>query len=365
MHTSLATPGTAPAPVKLKFNVGIQLLRGLAALLVVSHHSLEEARAISPNLAPEWLIRAGAGGVDIFFIISGFIIYSVTYGRSATDPERPGVFLLKRFLRIFPIYWICLAATLALWASHLFFRGLHLNAGIVLSCVFLLPTKTQIIGVAWTLVFEMYFYYLFAVSLLLRNARLSVALTAGFILAAIGLSHFLPAGSWQDVLSNPIALEFCFGLVLSHFIHEPFLRGAWLRYLWLPGLVLMGVAAAYAENDGFTSGIAPAVRWFAWGIPALLVAVSFITIPFQKTLFTRLLLPVGNGSYSIYLTHPLMMIGFAFLIKTRLAGFPHPLLLVAVMVATCLAFGLAVHYLVEQPVLARLRARFELSPPMP
>jgi len=365
MHSPHPMPGLSHPPLKLKFNVGIQLLRGLAALLVVCHHSLEEARAISPALAPAWLIRAGAGGVDIFFIISGFIIYSVTYGRSATNPESPGVFLLKRFLRIFPIYWICLAATLALWGSGLFFRSLHLNPALFLASLFLLPARTQIIGVAWTLVFEMYFYYLFALTLTLRNARLSVLVTAGFIVAAIGLSRFLPAGSVRDMLSNPIALEFCYGLVLAHLIHEPFLRGAWLRHLWIPGLLLLGVSAAVAENDGFTSGIAPAVRFFAWGLPALLIAVSFITTPFRSTLFTRLFLPVGNGSYSIYLTHPLMMIGFAFLMKSRLAGFPYPLLLVAIMVATCVAFGLAVHYLVEQPVLAKLRARFELSPPMP
>jgi exopolysaccharide production protein ExoZ len=352
---------------KIKFNIGIQLLRGLAATLVVFHHSLEETHALSSTIAPAWLIRFGACGVDIFFVISGFIIYSVTYGRSAKNPEGAPIFLLKRFLRIFPIYWICLAATMALWASGLFYRSLHIDLRIFLSCLLLLPTKTEIIGVAWTLVYEMYFYYLFAITLVLRNAPLSVFLTTGFIGAAILASRFLPEGSFKELLSNPIALEFCYGLVLSHFIHHPLLRSAWLRHAWLPGILLMGVGAAFAANvAGSTAGLAPEIRYLAWGLPALLVTVSFISVPFDKSILTKLLLPVGNASYSIYLTHPMVMIAFAFLIKAHISRFvPFPLVLTFIFVGICIAVGMAVHYGVERPILAKLRSWFELPPPMP
>ncbi len=266
-------------PKTTSWNIGIQLLRGIAATLVVFHHSFEESLSISAKIAPEWLIALGAGGVDIFFVISGFIIYSVTYGRDPQNPEPAPSFLLKRFIRIFPLYWICLLATLALWSSGYFYQSLHIDAHVLGSSFLLLPSSKLIIGVAWTLIYEMYFYYLFSITLYLRNARISVLTTTGFIGAGLLLSNLLPAGELKHFLSNPIALEFCFGLILSN------------------------MAAPQALAPTFVTSFG--------GLPALLVTVSSIKMRFDKSLLTRILLPIGDGSYSIYLTHPMMMILFA------------------------------------------------------
>jgi peptidoglycan/LPS O-acetylase OafA/YrhL len=349
---------------KTNYNLGIQLLRGLAALLVVCHHSLEESRALAPQIAPKWLILSGACGVDLFFVISGFIIYNVTYGRSLQRPEAPAVFLLKRFLRIFPLYWICLAATLALWASGHFYKSVPVDFSRFLSALFLLPFSPQIVNVAWTLVFEMYFYYVFALTLVWRRAALSVFGTTGFIAAVVVASRFLPEGNVKTVFSDPIALEFALGLMLSYFMGHSFLKTEWLRQAWIPGVVLFGIAAAVTPSDG-TAGLLPPYRFFAWGVPALLVTASFTAIPFEKTFLTRLFLPLGNASYSVYLTHPFFMISFAYLLKGSLVKPALALPLVLVVVAACLAFGLLAHYAIERPVLARLRHRFELPPPMP
>src|ERR1700730_4931456 len=124
-------------PKTSTWNIGIQILRGLAATLVVFHHSLEESLAISANIAPEWIIRLGACGVDIFFVISGFIIYSVTYGRDPRNPEKASRFLLKRIIRIYPLYCICLLVTIALWSSGYFYRSLHIDGSTLVSSIFL------------------------------------------------------------------------------------------------------------------------------------------------------------------------------------------------------------------------------------
>jgi exopolysaccharide production protein ExoZ len=350
-------------PKATSWNIGIQILRGIAATLVVCHHSLEESLAISTKVAPEWLIALGASGVDIFFVISGFIIYSVTYGREPRNPEPAPSFLLKRCIRIFPLYWICLFATLALWSSGYFYRSLHLDAGILGSSFFLLPSNKLIIGVAWTLVYEMYFYYLFSITLYIRNARISVITTTGLICAGLLLSNLLPPGDLKHFLSNPIALEFCFGLILSHFIHSRPLEGIWLRYMWVPGLILMAGAAAFVENKfGSTAGPGSNIRYLAWGLPALLVTVSFIKMQFGKSLLNRILLPIGDASYSIYLTHPTMMILFAFLIKYHvLKPIAYPIILPLLFVVISLGFGLLIHYSIERPILAWLRGRL----PMP
>jgi exopolysaccharide production protein ExoZ len=341
-------------PKTTSWNIGIQILRGIAATLVVFHHSLEESLSISAKVAPEWVIAIGACGVDIFFVISGFIIFSVTYGREPRNPEPAPSFLLKRFIRIFPFYWICLLATLALWSSGYFYRSLHLDASILGSSVFLLPGSKLIIGVAWTLVYEMYFYYLFSITLYIRNARISVLTTTALIGVGLLLSNLLPTGELKHFLSNPIALEFCFGLILSYFIHSQALGGAWLRYLWLPGLILMAGAAAFAENKyGSTAGPAETVRYLAWGLPAVLVTVSFVKMRFDKSLLTRILLPIGDGSYSIYLTHPTMMILFAFLIKFHvLKPIAYPIILPLLFVVISVVFGLLIHYSIERPILA-------------
>jgi len=344
-------------PKTTSWNIGIQILRGIAATLVVFHHSFEESLSISTKIAPEWLIAVGASGVDIFFVISGFIIYSVTYGRDPRNPESAPSFLLKRIIRIFPLYWICLLATLGLWSSGYFYRSLHIDAHILGTSFFLLPSSKLIIGVAWTLVYEMYFYYLFSITLYLRNARIAVIATTAFIGAGILLGNFLPPGDLRHFLSNPIALEFCFGLILSYFIHQQALNGNWLRYLWLPGLIVMAAAAAFAENKySSTAGPAATVRYLAWGLPALLVTVSFIKMRFDKSILTRILVPIGDGSYSIYLTHPMMMILFAFLIKYHfLKPIAFPFVLPLLFVVISIGFGLVIHYLIERPILAWLR----------
>ncbi len=326
-------------------------------MLVVSHHSLEESLAISTKIAPEWLIRIGASGVDIFFVISGFIIYSVTYGREPRNPEQAPRFLLKRFIRIFPLYWIWLLATLVLWLSGYFYRSLHLDAQILGCSFLLLPSSKLIIGVAWTLVYEMYFYYLFSLTLWLRNARIAILTTTCLIGTGLVLSNLLPEGDIKHFLSNPIALEFCFGLVLSYFIHNQVLSGVWLRYMWVPGLILMAAAAVFAENTySNTAGPAQDVRYLEWGLPALLVAVSFIKMRFDKSLLTRILVPIGDASYSIYLTHPTMMILFATLVKYHvLKPIPYPIILPLLLVVISVVFGLLIHYSIERPVLAWFR----------
>jgi exopolysaccharide production protein ExoZ len=341
---------------KTSWNVGIQILRGLAAALVVFHHSLEESLAISSKIAPDWIIRLGACGVDIFFVISGFIIYSVTYGRDPRNPEKAPWFLLKRVIRIYPLYWICLLATIALWSSGYFYRGLHIDGSTLASSVFLLPNNKMIVGVAWTLVYEMYFYCLFSIMLYLRNARAAVLGVTTFICAGMLISNFLPEGAVKHFLANPIALEFCFGVILSYFIHSKTLDQVWLRYLWLPGLIFMAAGAAFAENEGQTSGLASNVRYFTWGLPALLMAVSFIKIRFGRSLLTKVLMPIGDASYAIYLTHPTMMIGFAFLIRFHLAKpIAYPIIYPLLFALLSIVLGLLTHYFLERPILSCLR----------
>jgi exopolysaccharide production protein ExoZ len=345
---------------KANWNIGIQILRGIAATLVVLHHSLEESLAVSPHILPNWVISFGASGVDIFFVISGFIIYSVTYGQQSRTQESAISFLIKRFIRIFPLYWICLFVTLALWGSGVFYRNLPVDGNIFTCSLFLLPCDKLIVYVSWTLVYELYFYYLFAITLWFRNARASILATTLIIVSGIFVGQILPEGALKHFLTNPIALEFCFGLIISYFIHSPIFRGDWLRYVWLPGFVLIALAAILMENPhDRTNGPANAVRFLVWGLPAVLVTLSFIKARFASAAVNRILVPVGNASYSIYLTHPMTMIVFAFLMKHNVLKATHIPFVLPLVIVIAVAVGLLAHYMVERPILSWLRGQLD------
>jgi exopolysaccharide production protein ExoZ len=136
---------------------------------------------------------------------------------------------------------------------------------------------------------------------------------------------------------------------------------AWLRYLWMPGLILIAAAAFLIENKhNSTAGPGADVRFLAWGLPAVLVTVSFIKTRFESSALNRIFVPAGDASYSIYLTHPTMMIMFAFLMKHHvIRAISFPLILPLVVLGISVAFGLLVHYFVERPILSWLRGQLQ------
>jgi peptidoglycan/LPS O-acetylase OafA/YrhL len=99
-----------------------------------------------------------------------------------------------------------------------------------------------------------------------------------------------------------------------------------------------------------------------WGVPAVLVTLSFIKARFVSATVNRILVPVGNASYSIYLTHPMTMIVFAFLMKHHVLGAMHIPIVLPLVVVTAVVFGVLAHYLVERPILSWLRGQFRARP---
>src|ERR1700753_3607011 len=132
------------------------MLRGWAAIAVAFHHALEMSNGALHPFSPDWLTTAGAAGVDVFFVISGFIMPHVSFpiGR---PPLRPAAFLGRRILRIYPFYWLCCLAMLALGLAG-FLRHQDQSAQTILCSLLLFPNSHYLVGVAWTLVYEIYFY---------------------------------------------------------------------------------------------------------------------------------------------------------------------------------------------------------------
>ncbi len=296
---------TRPAPLPL-----IQVLRALAALMVAAGHAQFEvaglaARAGLPFVPAAWL--PWPAGVDVFFVISGFIIVHASAPLHERAKSRH-VFLAHRIARVVPLYWLATTLVLALaWARPgLLGSGAEGPGYIAASYLFWPMARADgavqpLYSLGWTLNDEMAFYVLFALVLPLgrRGAVLGVlALLAGLVLAGQRLQHLpVPLAFWSD----PIVLEFACGAGLA------LARQEGLR---LPGPVRLALAVAGLALLSL-SGEAPALpRCLAWGGPALLLVAAAALGPAGEA--GRRLRPailLGDASYALYLAHPFVVRG--------------------------------------------------------
>lgn len=325
----------------MKTLVSLQYLRAVAAIGVVLVHAVERRG---------WRFDIGQMGVDIFFVLSGLMMWLI----AERMPRSPHRFFADRLGRIAPTYWLATVFVLLMWVAGM-------KAGLdqpdlwhtIKSFLFIpaeYPGKEKIYPLVipgWTLNYEMFFYAIFAVALFakakLRLAILTVAIVA---LVIVGLV-VRPEGAIAVTYTDPIMLEF--------------LAGVWLGVLWTgtvkvgrtasASLVVLGVAMA-----GVFAWLAPeASRVLAWGAPALLIVAGVALYERERTVPTwPWLLLLGDASYSIYLWH--------FPTNTfwdRLAQLMHApdWLAVIIMIVGGVAFGIAAHLLVEKPIRKWLRPK--------
>lgn len=343
---------------------GLQHLRFLAAFAVLAHHLLEEASG-SPlaHLSPA-VERLGACGVDVFFVISGLVMWHTTQGFSAqTSATR---FFVRRLTRIFPSYWACLALVVALSCSGIAYRHLQIGTIGLIESVFLLPPTTSaglIVVVAWTLVYELYFYAVCAVALLFPWQKFRVALIVA-LLAGVPLAlNMIGASGEGRYYGSPIVIEFLAGIFLGSIsMRLPELRpGA--RGLVLIACIALFYWAAVASPSAATWGLPDSFRWWAWGLPAMLLVAAFVHVGERIGRMGRALIVAGNASYVLYLTHGFLMNVFATAVKSSLFHTSLVLYLAAVCVACfAVALSLGAHLYLEKPVLSWLEGKRSRAP---
>jgi len=203
--------------------VGIQILRGLAAMLVVFAHVQPQLDHFGgPQLT--WL-GVGGCGVDIFFVISGFIIWVTSQSADMT----PAKFLIRRAIRIAPLYWLMTAfvASVALVMPSVMSSTRFQLDHVIASFVFipyLHPVLDEIYPIlvpGWSLNYEAFFYLLFGVALLARKRVVAGGLVLSALLALVAYgSVFAPTQTQLAYFTQPIMLEFglglCVGVLYTH-----------------------------------------------------------------------------------------------------------------------------------------------------
>ena len=351
--------------------VTIQILRAAAALLVVMHHAQFEAAALaqrtSQAFAPSALLP-WAGGVDVFFVISGFIIVHAAAAHAA-GPRGRRRFLAHRIARVVPLYWLVtalyLAVGLALPAA-LSGAGGPPDAGSVAASFLFWPAARPdgsiqpLYGLGWTLNGEMAFYALFAVGLGWgRRARVAWLVAALAAIVAAG-AWLRPASVPLAFWSSPVMMEFALGALIAFARDEGLRLGRPVRAaLALLGLVLLWrVAQDGADLDGFR-------RPLALGIPAAcLVAAAALGDPRTRggraSPALSALAALGDASYALYLVHPFVLRGLREgLVRANLAALLDPWATLALMLALSVAAALLVHAFVERPMTRLARARLD------
>lgn len=319
---------------------GLQYLRGLAACGVVAYHAAD--RAGHP-------FAAGEAGVDLFFVLSGFLMWAITDATS-----RPGAFLADRAKRIVPSYWIVTSVMLVGAIAGLFPAVRLTVAHIAASYAFVpavSPSNGQVwplLVPGWTLNYEAGFYGLFAVALCLPRKVQLVTLTV--VLLTLACVH---------PLVGP-------GATLLHFYTDPhileFLGGLWLAQAWQNGMFARSNAGAtwiVATVVLFAVALALPTEWpkaLRYGLPA--VSAVAATLAFERrgpgipeVPILRLL---GDASYSVYLWHTL-----AISVTTKLAAKLHltDVLAIPLHFAAGIGIGLLGYYGVERPIIGYFQRR--------
>ncbi|MGO6708032.1 acyltransferase family protein [Rhizobium leguminosarum] len=278
--------------------VQLQYLRAIAALMVVYFHAVLQLAKVNPAVDATAFVY-GETGVDIFFVLSGFVMWLTTSGRAMSPVD----FARRRIKRIVPLYWLAtlFSATVALVAPSLLkstvFDLPHLAASL-----FFLPwanpadpsTITPVVVPGWTLNYEMFFYFIFALLLPLQEARRIPAMFAAFAVILIAC-WLLPETTVTRFYGEPIMLEFLAGVVLGWLYGQKVL----LPNRWAWAALAMGFAFLFI-NEAL---MPPESRFYAWGIPAIFIVYGAISIDFSKLPVIGWLNYLGDCSYSIYITH--------------------------------------------------------------
>jgi exopolysaccharide production protein ExoZ len=339
----------------MKEQYGVQMLRAVAALAVVFHHSLEESNGAATAFSPDWLTTFGASGVDIFFVISGFIMLYTSFP-TARPPISPGSFLFRRATRIYPFYWVCCLGMLGIVFIG-FLRHHRLTSPEIALSLALLPSPHLIVTVSWTLIYEVYFYLIFAITLVFRSALASAGVTTAVIAILWLVGRMLDAGVIQAFLTDPIPFEFVAGLWLAiAFTREAVARRRWVvSYAWaILGFGLLALAPVYVSH-ATTAGLAGWPRVLAWGLPSTLIVAAFLSIAPPRNAFQRLLVFLGDASYALYLTHVFVMIGYALILKIKSISQAPQIVIVFMIFLLAVAVGVAAHLIVEKPLSRTVR----------
>ena|SRR6185437_2986366 len=331
--------------------VSVQYLRGIAALMVVyAHVSTQVIRYSGVDLP---LYKFGHFGVDVFFVISGFIMWQTTFNKKLT----PWTFFYRRLTRIAPTYWLftSIVVFVAVFAPNALTSTRFESSHVLTSYLFIPhqhPVLTEyyfpVLIVGWTLNYEMFFYLVFSLSLNVAQYMRMAAIVGAFGCIALCGALFHLTGIAR-FYTNSIILEFSFGVIVGYVItHRQFLSPMQAMVI----SVVIFVAAKYFEYP----------RLLAFGLPALFLVYALTSYEKENGGFIKIrtLKLLGDASYSLYLTHALTIAviakGWAY--SGWEWGTPQIALFVGLAMLGSSLMGIAAYYCIEDPICSFFKVQY-------
>jgi exopolysaccharide production protein ExoZ len=317
-----------------EFLNNLQALRAYAAATVVFVHLSQVYRSAAPF---------GLYGVDIFFVLSGFIMAMLSTREQAD-------FLTRRLIRIVPLYWICTIGVFSVaWVWPELLHSTRTDWGNLFKSLFFIPYRKEsgavqpLLFLGWTLNYEVFFYFIFGVVLRLRLPRPSMWVSL-LILSLPVLGMLFHPGSlpWAFYL-DPIVLDFLLGIGVYH-------------------LTLTACSLLLLPVMEMTFGVAH--RQILLGLPA--AALVFCAVRLERAEYVvrnKFVLLIGNASYVLYLTHPyVLQFGEKVLRMDSVRSVPERVVLGALLIVPAVLVACVIHVYIEMPVMAFLK-RWLLSRP--
>lgn len=309
------------APVSRNTNstiYSIQVLRAVAALLVVADHTLIHIFTVYdlPQIYHVMAWKLGGIGVTTFFVISGFVM-ALTNDANFGRREEPLRFILNRIIRIMPLYWLMSAIAAALFIVTAS-KQISISY-LLMSLFFIVPLDTAnhtimqpVLGPGWTLSYEMFFYAVFALFLMLpKRAALTGFTTVMVALVIWGMST-LSSTEINDPTSrfafyaNPLLLLFVGGVLLGALYkkYESVFQNTNINISWMYGAVALTLFISIAtDKNSWPLILQPLV----FILPLICVAIALLCRFQPVTRSGRLGVLLGEASYSIYLSHILVL----------------------------------------------------------
>jgi peptidoglycan/LPS O-acetylase OafA/YrhL len=308
------------------------------------------------------LFGGGWSGVDYFFVLSGFIMVYVH--RSAIGKkDQLKSFLVKRAVRIYPIYWII---TLTVWCLFLvipaFANNQDLSLGHGIESLLLIPQKDPhykdrlILEVGWTLIYEIYFYLLFSIAIWLKPKH-SVPILSAWLLVTIlvfrKIVKFPDEFFLLKTVFGEMNLEFVLGCLAAYIVIK--YNNKIGKYRWILfgianlGYVILVMLSAWG-NIGFG-------RVTTFGVLATLLIIAATSIDLKDSpKIPYLLIFLGDASYSIFLTHgPLISASTKILQKANLGKYFDGFFAPALLAVLTVVFGCIFYSFIEKPLTVFLR----------
>jgi exopolysaccharide production protein ExoZ len=323
----------------------LQMLRAVAVFLVICHHSYRLLLKHNGIHYPHFdLFEYAALGVDLFFVLSGFIMFYIHHLDIGKGINHLKTFLIKRIVRIYPVYWV---VTIGLMLFEYVVSQEKFPIKFLVNSFLLLPdSKQPILGVAWSLIHEMFFYLMFALLILTRKVKYVIfTWVTGMIFMLINPIN-LSDNAYLNLIFNPINLEFLVGCMSALLF---------LKFKLNPQiLIIVGIASFVFSIFLEYTGVLELHRFIAWGIPSFILILGLVNLDEKiDGKVPKFIVFIGNASYSIYLTHIVAISIFGgFISHFNLFGLKvSPLIIVLFFVILQVILGCLFYLIVEKPIL--------------